>query len=138
MFIVILSLVIILVIFWYKKKYARHNLLLSKIPCLKIYPIIYHCPYFLNQNPTSFFYYIGELNKKLGDVYYICLGNVMDAFSVVADVKIVEELLTSNVEFDKTSDYELLVPWIGKGLLISSDKKWFQRRKVCQLKFSAR
>jgi hypothetical protein len=71
-----------------------------------------------------------KLNKTLGDVFYICLGNVMDAFGIVADVKIAEELLTSNVEFDKTSDYNLLVPWIGTGLLISSDKKWFQRRKV--------
>lgn len=121
-------------IFWYRKKTARHRFLLSKIPSPKIYPILYHSPHLFNKNPSSFFYFIEELNKKLGDVYYICLGNIFNAFSVVADVKIIEELLTSNIEFDKTTDYSMLIPWIGTGLLVSSDKKWFQRRKVRKFK----
>lgn len=130
MFFTIFLLLIFGAIFWYKNKTARHNFLLSKIPSPKIYPILYHNPHFFNKNPSTFFYYIEELNKNLGDVYYICLGNVFDAFGIVSDVKIVEELLTSNIEFDKTPDYQLLVAWIGTGLLISSDRKWFQRRKV--------
>lgn len=130
MFYFILIAIIIAAFFWYKKKHERMNFLLSKIPSPKKYPILYHSPYFLDKNPSSFFYYLEELNKTFGDVYYICFGNVLNAFSVVADVKVVEELLTNNQELDKTTDYEYLSPWIGHGLLLSSNKKWFQRRKV--------
>lgn len=30
----------------------------------------------------------------------------------------------------KSDDYNLLVPWLGDGLLISHGKKWFRRRKA--------
>lgn len=130
MFFTIFLLLIFGVLFWYKEITAKHSFLLSKIPSPKAYPILYHSPHFFNKNPSKFFYYFEELNKKLGDVYYICFGNIFDTIGIVADVKIIEELLTSNAGFDKTNEYHLLVPWIGTGLLISSDKTWFQKRKV--------
>ena len=35
----------------------------------------------------------------------------------------------------KSVDYELLVPWLGRGLLISTGKKWSIRRKLLTRSF---
>lgn len=41
-----------------------------------------------------------------------------------------EKIFSSNVHIQKSVEYELLQPWLGTGLLTSSGKKWFQRRKM--------
>lgn len=129
MFFGIFISVIIAIIFW-RIKYSRHYYLLSKIPSPRKYPVLYHSPHFFNINPIKYFNYLETLNGALGDVYHVCFGDVTNAFCVIADAKIIEELLTSNVEIDKTMEYKFLTPWIGHGLLVSSGKKWSQKRKV--------
>ncbi|GFT96041.1 cytochrome P450 4V2 [Nephila pilipes] len=42
----------------------------------------------------------------------------------------VEVLLSSTTLIDKSKEYDLLSPWLGKGLLISSGAKWRSRRKL--------
>ena len=49
---------------------------------------------------------------------------------VIQDPKIVEEILTSQKFIDKPGEYDALVEWLGRGLLISTGKKWHQRRKI--------
>lgn len=81
-------------------------------------------------NPVTVFAFIEELHSKLGETFHTSFGRFDEAFSVTTNLKIVEALLTNHEELRKTVDYELLVPWTGQGLLMSADKKWFQRRKV--------
>lgn len=115
---------------WYQKKYGRKNYLLSRIPSIKRYPVIHHTPYFINKSPKEVFYFFIHVFKEFGDVIHFSLGLFDDAFVMIADAKIAEDILTSQTMIDKTVDYDLLVPWIGTGLLVSSGRKWFQRRKI--------
>uniref|UniRef100_A0A914EBD2 Cytochrome P450 n=1 Tax=Acrobeloides nanus TaxID=290746 RepID=A0A914EBD2_9BILA len=39
-------------------------------------------------------------------------------------------ILESNTELTKSSDYDFFLPWLGTGLLISTDEKWRIRRKL--------
>ena len=74
---------------------------------------------------------VEDTNKTLNcGIHHYSFGVFDQDMCIISDVKIAETVLTSNVELTKTADYDLLVPWTGKGLLMSSDKKWFQRRKV--------
>lgn len=51
-------------------------------------------------------------------------------FIYVRDPKIVEEILSSQKLIDKANEYDMLKNWLGSGLIISSGKKWHQRRKI--------
>lgn len=41
-----------------------------------------------------------------------------------------EGILSSQKILDKSEDYDLMKAWLGTGLLISTGKKWHQRRKI--------
>ncbi|KAL4239904.1 Cytochrome P450 4V2 [Mactra antiquata] len=41
-----------------------------------------------------------------------------------------EQLVNSSKHLDKSSDYDLLQPWLGTGLLLSTGEKWKTRRKL--------
>ena len=45
-------------------------------------------------------------------------------------LKLTQVILTSTKYLTKSNLYNLLLPWLGTGLLISTDKQWFDRRKV--------
>ncbi|GMS95442.1 hypothetical protein PENTCL1PPCAC_17617, partial [Pristionchus entomophagus] len=42
----------------------------------------------------------------------------------------VKHILDSNEEITKGEEYDIFVPWLGKGLLISTGDKWRSRRKM--------
>lgn len=48
----------------------------------------------------------------------------------VTDPKLVETLLSSQQHIKKSSFYDFLVDWLGRGLLLSNGKKWHTRRKI--------
>lgn len=43
---------------------------------------------------------------------------------------LVEEILSSQKFIDKGSDYDMLMPWLGEGLLTASGNKWRKRRRL--------
>lgn len=50
---------------------------------------------------------------------------------LVTDAKLVEPVLSSSIKHLAKNDlYDLLVPWLGDGLLMSKGQKWHNRRKV--------
>jgi cytochrome P450 family 4 len=49
---------------------------------------------------------------------------------IVHDPKAVEEILSSQKILDKSMEYDFINDWLGTGLLISTGKKWHQRRKM--------
>jgi cytochrome P450 family 4 len=130
LFLIFLWIFLVFASFWYRRKFSRRDFLLSKTPSLQSYPLLHHSPHFINKNPITVFTFIKELHQKLGETFHTSYGRFDEAFTFTTNLKIVEALLTNHDELAKTVDYELLVPWTGRGLLMSSDKKWFQRRKV--------
>jgi cytochrome P450 family 4 len=131
MILITILLILILIYFWGRNKVKRKLILLSKIPGLPKYPLIHHIPYVFNNKTSDHFYFLVNLGKKFGGVYHLSFGDFIDPYIFVSDAKIVEGFLTNYTELDKGIDYDLLKPWIGTGLATSTDKKWFQRRKVC-------
>ena len=56
-------------------------------------------------------------------VYWICTANGAES-------------VLKNKDFDKKDlGYQLLVPWLGEGILISDGQKWHSRRKMLTASF---
>lgn len=49
---------------------------------------------------------------------------------VILDPKYLEIVLSSQQMIKKSSLYDFLVGWLGRGLLLSWGKKWHSRRKI--------
>lgn len=126
----ILILIAIFSVIYYKNKFARRNHLLKQFPAPPSLPIFGHALMFSNKTPQEVFYKSLEIEAIYKKIFHLSFGNWDDPFVFIMDAKIVEGFLTSQTLLDKSIDYDLLKPWIGNGLLISTDKKWFQRRKV--------
>ncbi|KAG5683239.1 hypothetical protein PVAND_012532 [Polypedilum vanderplanki] len=126
----ILSILIIALISWYKKHFRRRDYLYSKIPHPYHIPLLHHSLEFIGKTPKELFDWMEDMSNELGNVYFFSTGIFGSGFAVISDVKIVEALLSSQVQLDKTIDYNYLIDWIGTGLLISNSKKWFTRRKL--------
>lgn len=66
-------------------------------------------------------YAFGDFSKMfLGPELFVLLGNPKD----------VEVLLSSQTLIDKSSEYDFAREWFGDGLLFSTGKKWFTRRRL--------
>lgn len=115
---------------WYHLKYKTRNSQLAGIPSLPKYPLIHNSYVFFRKTPQQIFAWIEEMSYKLGPIYQYTLEPFGHATIVISDPKVVEHILTSNKLIEKNSDYDLMKPWLGTGLLISSGSKWHQRRKI--------
>lgn len=130
MFIYIVVGVLSLVTLWYHLKYKTRNYQLAQIPSPYKYPLIHNTFEFVGKSPKQIFDWMEQMSLKLGPIYQFTLEPFDYSTMVISDPKMVEQILTSNKLIDKTVDYDLMKPWLGTGLLISSGKKWHQRRKV--------
>lgn len=115
--------------FWYQKKFGLRNELLSKFPAPKSYPILRHGVLLFGKSPPKVLETITKLAAKYRPIWRLDI-TMLTSQIFVQDPKIVEEILTSQKFIDKSNGYNLLINWLGTGLLISSGKKWQQRRKI--------
>ncbi|XP_052737846.1 cytochrome P450 4C1 [Bicyclus anynana] len=76
----------------------------------------------------SVFYYFRYMVNKYKDIFEINLGN--QKIFVLAHPKDVEAVISSTKHNNKGYLYGFLRPWLHDGLLLSSGKKWHQRRKI--------
>lgn len=68
------------------------------------------------------------LGQKYGKVFRVWLFN--ELMLVTKDVKFFETILSSQGFISKAFIYDMLSPWLGDGLLLSSGSKWHSRRKM--------
>ncbi|XP_045775571.1 cytochrome P450 4C1-like [Maniola jurtina] len=117
---------IIALFFFYYLVGTRHKKI-NKIPGPKGIFIVGHGFDFL-MTPESVFYYFRYLANKYRDMFELKLGNLR--FLILMHPMHVENLINSTEHNDKGYLYAFLRPWLRDGLLLSSGKKWHQRRKI--------
>ncbi|KAH8411531.1 hypothetical protein KR215_006200 [Drosophila sulfurigaster] len=66
--------------------------------------------------------------QKYGNMYRVWILNQLAVFST--DPRDVEVILSSPQHITKNSLYNLMLPWLGTGLLMSTGRKWYSRRKI--------
>lgn len=115
-------------IWWNFIRNKRQNELLSKIPSPKSYPLIGHSGYFFGKTPEKILEILFHFSDSFGPVWWCKIAN--DVYLFIEDPKIIEEILTSQKWIEKSNDYNLLVDWLGTGLVISGGQKWHLRRKI--------
>jgi cytochrome P450 family 4 len=130
MFAVVFICFVITIVLWYQVKYRHRNSILAKIPAPKKLPILHNALIFYGKSPKAIFDWFQEMSSTLGPVYVFTLEPFDDGTVFVSDPKVAEGILTSQKLLDKGFDYDLLKPWLGTGLVVSTGKKWHQRRKI--------
>lgn len=109
-------------------KYSKVYKLAEGIPGPPLYPIIGNGNVFLNKSPSEILRLMTVNVKVYGKFVRLLLGTQMNI--LVTDPKIIETVLSSQKLIDKSYEYTFLQKWLGDGLLLSSGKKWFARRKA--------
>ncbi|KAI9563274.1 hypothetical protein GHT06_010732 [Daphnia sinensis] len=66
--------------------------------------------------------------KKYGEIYRIFLGS--HCYIAISSPELLEAILSSQKVIDKGVSYDMLLPWLGPGLLVSSGELWRSRRKL--------
>jgi cytochrome P450 family 4 len=69
-----------------------------------------------------------ELFTKYGDSFRIWAGKRL--VIVTSNPRYFEIILSSQRNLTKNNMYEFLIEWLGTGLLVSTGKKWHERRKI--------
>ncbi|XP_039496667.1 probable cytochrome P450 4s3 [Drosophila santomea] len=72
--------------------------------------------------------WLKELREKHGPVFRIWFGK--DLMVMFTDPEDIKQLLGNNQLLTKSRNYELLEPWLGKGLLTNGGESWHRRRKL--------
>jgi len=69
-----------------------------------------------------------RLIAKHGKTVHVTMFQEFGIFT--SDARLIEAILSSQKTIKKNRLYDLLQCWLGTGLLLSSGKKWFRRRKI--------
>ncbi|XP_055857581.1 cytochrome P450 4d2-like [Episyrphus balteatus] len=123
---VVLLISIVLAYDYLSKK--RVNDVLSYMPGPRSLPLVGNILAYVGQTPEDIFNLISSNRQKYGPLYRVWIFNRPAVFC--ADPKDVEVILNSSKHITKNSLYDMLVDWLGYGLLISTGQKWHSRRKV--------
>ncbi|XP_052871034.1 cytochrome P450 4d2-like [Anopheles cruzii] len=103
-------------------KYARHMkgpMPLPIVGCLYLY---------FNMKQEDIIDFLTTLKTKYGNLFRVWVGHRLALFST--NVQYNETVLSSQKLIRKSELYKFLVPWLGNGLLLSTDQKWFNKRKI--------
>lgn len=79
---------------------------------------------------NGIFNWAEEKTRELGPIWYMTMHPFDSSDFIISDPVVAEKLLSSQKILEKGADYQLLIDWLGTGLLISSGSKWHQRRKI--------
>jgi cytochrome P450 family 4 len=130
MFFVIFALLTLACCLLYQVRYHHRNSLLARIPSHRKLPFIHNALEFSGRSPKEIFDWLEESKTKLGSVFHYTFTPFDDGTVIVSHPKVAEGILSSQKLIDKGFDYDLMNEWLGNGLLMSTGKKWHQRRKI--------
>lgn len=130
MFLIIFVTFVVALISWYQVKFWRRNQLLAQFPSARKWPLVHNTFLFFGKSPRELFLAIEQLTHQLGAIYQVTFDPLDNGLVMLTDPKMAEAVLSSQKLIEKSEDYDLMQSWLGTGLLISSGKKWHQRRKI--------
>lgn len=130
MFLISVFVLLATLFVWIQTKTRRKNELLSKIPSRKKVFFLENSLEFYGKSPQGIFDLFEDMRNELGSVYHYSFSWFDSGFLMVSDPKFCEIVLSSPTLLDKSDDYEAMRNWLGNGLLLSTGKKWQQRRKM--------
>lgn len=129
MFFYVLTLLCITSWIWYRVSWGRRITIAEDFPGPPLQPIIGNALHFLKDKPEDVMDSLLALAKKYGGLFRMWIGPFNLAF-VATNPKDVEIILNSTKHIKKSGMYDMLVPWLGDGLLLSYGQKWHNRRKI--------
>jgi cytochrome P450 family 4 len=115
---------------WVRVKTRRKNELLSRIPSRKRKFLLENSMEFYGKTSKGVFDLFEEMKNELGSIYAFSFSAFDGGYVMISDPKLAEIVLLSQKLIDKGYDYESMRDWLGNGLLLSTGKKWQQRRKI--------
>ncbi|XP_065366480.1 cytochrome P450 4d2-like [Calliphora vicina] len=125
----LLGLIAILFVWDYFNKKHRNNVLFeSCIPGPKAMPILGNAMDVRHVNSDNVIDSIRDFKRKYGKIYRFWVLHQLSV--VILDPEYLEIVLSSQQMIKKSSLYDFLVGWLGRGLLLSWGKKWHSRRKI--------
>lgn len=110
------------------KKFRNQLYYSGKIGGPKGYPLLGNALRFVNKSPPEFFLAIERTVREAGKCFRLWLGP--ELLFVVTDAKVAEGILSSPKFIEKSGEYNFIRPWLGNGLLTSSNRKWHAHRKI--------
>jgi cytochrome P450 family 4 len=121
------ALLVIYIAYIYKK--YRDVIEKSKhIPGPPLVPILGNALAYVNKSAVEITKLQYDNGYIYGDFMKVILGTTLNIF--MGDPKDIEVLLTSNALLTKTNEYDVAQEIFGEGLIFSTDKKWFTRRRL--------
>lgn len=124
----ILIFIITFSIYYYYKNYYNIVKLAKQFKGPRAYPLIGNGLDFFGKSPQDALQLFQKLCSENDNFVRIWFGPVLNFY--IADVKFCEKLLSSQKLIDKSNEYDFLRPWLNEGLLMSTGKKWQNRRKA--------
>ncbi|XP_023307623.2 cytochrome P450 4d2-like [Lucilia cuprina] len=126
---IILGLLVLISVWDYLNKKHRNDILeKSHIPGPKTLPIIGNTLDVRHVNSDNVIESVRDFKRKYGKIYRFWVLHQLSL--VILDPKYLEVVLSSQQMIKKSSLYDFLVGWLGRGLLLSWGKKWHARRKI--------
>jgi len=110
-------------------KYRRNQILKQNgIPGPPNLPLVGSAHYLARESPQTIFDLQARFLKKYGKTFRMWIMHELAILT--ADPHQIEAILSSQKVISKNTFYDLLEEWLGRGLLMSTGKKWHTRRKI--------
>lgn len=121
-------LIIVSIIFWLFKNDIRKVQLAWNFPGPKALLLIGNGLELVNKSSIEFIKIVRGYLKNHGKFVRIWLGNQLVV--LCSDPKDIQVIMSEMKLITKSEEYKFLEPWLQKGLLTSTNKKWIARRKA--------
>ncbi|XP_002075257.3 probable cytochrome P450 4d14 [Drosophila willistoni] len=122
--------ILMLLVLWDHLHHRRHAKMLNKAGIVgpPTVPFLGNALTLLKESPATVF----DLQQRLINQYgrNIRMTILFEKGFMTADPRMIEAILSSQKVIQKNNLYDLLHSWLGTGLLLSTGKKWFRRRKI--------
>ncbi|KAM8713349.1 hypothetical protein ACLKA7_013632 [Drosophila subpalustris] len=131
MWLEVVALLLTALFLWDHLKMRRQNKMMAAVGIrgpLQL-PLLGNAPLFMmGESAETMLDLEKRLIDKHGKTVHITMFHEFGIFT--ADTRLIEAILSSQQTITKNRLYGLLQCWLGTGLLLSTGKKWFRRRKI--------